>query len=335
MAAACQSPIYPSLAWRTLLRRGPPRATRGSPRSRCTGSLTATLSDAGTGRTVARRRAHGDHNGDDTRNDDTSEILDAGKRARRVGRTLAARWPDGIRTAKKLTSLGTVTHSLLDTQKRKYGGTLATHMRTHIHHVARASRRARARGLVRVHAALHRASRRGAERSGAERNGAATVVPRTHTRARAEAHGTFWKRRRNAASLALYIYVSSPPSVSPCHSHTRSPAGSSHERSRGRICDDRARPTVRGASRKRGPPERIAALEPSGASAIIGELRCLFGGASADQSRLAARSSPVLAFVSLLAAAPCRIYRTARHDFKGAFTPVTDESLNNNSGANA
>lgn len=38
---------------------------------------------------------------------------------------------------------------------------------------------------------------------------------------------------------------------------------------------------------------------PYGASAIIGELRCLFGGASADQSRLAARSSPVLAFVSL------------------------------------
>ena len=40
---------------------------------------------------------------------------------------------------------------------------------------------------------------------------------------------------------------------------------------------------------------------PYGASAIIGELRCLFGSASADQSRLAARSSPVLAFVSLLA----------------------------------
>lgn len=57
---------------------------------------------------------------------------------------------------------------------------------------------------------------------------------------------------------------------------------------------------------------------PYGASAIIGELRCLFGGASADQSRLAARSSPVLAFVSLLAAAPYRPVTSA--------TPFTSPS---------
>lgn len=65
---------------------------------------------------------------------------------------------------------------------------------------------------------------------------------------------------------------------------------------------------------------------PYGASAIIGELRCLFGGASADQSRLAARSSPVLAFVSLLAAVSYspvsfRVPHPApQWDFKGAFT---------------
>lgn len=49
------------------------------------------------------------------------------------------------------------------------------------------------------------------------------------------------------------------------------------------------------------PLSPVSRAAPYGASAIIGELRCLFGGASADQSRLAARLSPVLAFVSLLA----------------------------------
>lgn len=121
----------------------------------------------------------------------------------RVGRTLA-RWPGSIRT-KKLTSVGTVTHSLLDTQKRKHRGTLATHThtRTHMHAHAhahprrrviavivvvvdtreRASTRARAstRGLVRVLYTLHCAprvrhvtARRGAARREAERSAAAT-----------------------------------------------------------------------------------------------------------------------------------------------------------------
>ncbi|KAL6258424.1 hypothetical protein P5V15_010381 [Pogonomyrmex californicus] len=76
---------------------------------------------------------------------------------------------------------------------------------------------------------------------------------------------------------------------------------------------------------------------PYGASAIIGELRCLFGGASADQSRLAARSSPILAFISLLAAALSRTVprlrapppRPTRHDFKATFTPVARGAVNN------
>jgi len=50
----------------------------------------------------------------------------------------------------------------------------------------------------------------------------------------------------------------------------------------------------------------VSRAVPYGTSAIIGELRCLFGSASADQSRLTARSSPVLAFVSLLDVASSR-----------------------------
>lgn len=103
-----------------------------------------------------------------TRNDDTGEILDAGN-ARAYSRT-RARWPDSIRTKKA--HLGRNRNALssryTEAQTRRHYS-----RDTHRTHTDTRGRAHNTHDLVRVHTALHRASRRGAERNGAERSGSA------------------------------------------------------------------------------------------------------------------------------------------------------------------
>lgn len=186
MAAARQSPIYPSLAWRTLWRRDTAShpGDRGSHRAPHdnTGSLTATL----------RRE---------------NRLLRRSRRWRRQRQTTAQheRWHErnildaGTRASAALSLTSPAVLVLKSSPRRNRNALSSRHtesLATHTCTDTRASTRAYTHATSYVYNALHYAARSGVRRS---------VV--SQRRARGDTHGTFKKVNAASRSSLLYIYI--------------------------------------------------------------------------------------------------------------------------------